>query len=83
MCITYINVLMDVLCELYPVEMTAIFASKRIFAAAATGGARTAELPINNNNVGGVVGGSDGRGQPEQLLCGQRQPHSATTDAQG
>ena len=36
---------MDVLCELYPVEMTAIFASKRIFAAAATGGARTAELP--------------------------------------
>ena len=37
---------MDVLCELYPVEMTAIFASKRIFAAAATGGARTAELPI-------------------------------------
>ena len=38
---------MDVLCELYPVEMTAIFASKRIFAAAATGGARTAELPIS------------------------------------
>ena len=36
---------MDVLCELYPVEMTAIFASKRIFAAAATGRARTAELP--------------------------------------
>ena len=36
---------MDVLCELYPVEMTAIFASKRIFAAAATDGARTAELP--------------------------------------
>ena len=36
---------MDVLCELYPVEMTAILASKRIFAAAATGGARTAELP--------------------------------------
>ena len=36
---------MDVLCELYPVKMTAIFASKRIFAAAATGGARTAELP--------------------------------------
>ena len=36
---------MDVLCELYPVEMTAIFASKHIFAAAATGGARTAELP--------------------------------------
>ena len=36
---------MDVLCEIYPVEMTAIFASKRIFAAAATGGARTAELP--------------------------------------
>ena len=36
---------MDVLCELYPVEMTAIFALKRIFAAAATGGARTAELP--------------------------------------
>ena len=35
---------MDVLCELYPVEMTAIFVSKRIFAA--TGGARTAELPI-------------------------------------
>ena len=33
------------LCELYPVEMTAIFASKRIYAAAATGGARTAELP--------------------------------------
>ena len=40
---------MDVLCELYPVEMTAIFASKRIFAAAATGGARTAELPTNMN----------------------------------
>ena len=39
---------MDVLCELYPVEMTAIFASKRIFAAAATGGARTAELPTNS-----------------------------------
>ena len=38
---------MDVLCELYPVEMTAIFASKRIFAAAATGRARTAELPID------------------------------------
>ena len=36
---------MDVLCELNPVEMTAILASKRIFAAAATGGARTAELP--------------------------------------
>ena len=36
---------MDVLCELYPIEMTAIFASKRIFATAATGGARTAELP--------------------------------------
>ena len=41
---------MDVLCELYPVEMTAIFASKRIFAAAATGGARTAELPSNGKN---------------------------------
>ena len=41
---------MDVLCELYPVEMTAIFASKRIFAAAATGGARTAELPNTRNN---------------------------------
>ena len=39
---------MDVLCELYPVEMTAIFASKRIFAAAATGGARTAELPTGS-----------------------------------
>ena len=39
---------MDVLCELYPVEMTAIFASKCIFAAAATGGARTAELPTCN-----------------------------------
>ena len=41
---------MDVLCELYPVEMTAIFASKRIFAAAATGGARTAELPSSGRN---------------------------------
>ena len=40
---------MDVLCELYPVEMTAIFASKRIFAAAATGGARTAELPTSGS----------------------------------
>ena len=40
---------MDVLCELYPVEMTAIFASKRIFAAAATSGARTAELPTTVN----------------------------------
>ena len=37
---------MDVLCELYPVEMTAILAQKGIFAAAATDGARTAELPI-------------------------------------
>ena len=36
---------MDVLCELYPIEMTAILASKRIFAGAATGGARIAELP--------------------------------------
>ena len=43
---------MDVLCELYPVEMTAIFASKRIFAAAATGGARTAELPTNIIQLG-------------------------------
>ena len=46
---------MDVLCELYPVEMTAIFASKRIFAAAATGGARTAELP----NIGAFTLGLD------------------------
>ena len=46
MCITGIYVLMDVLCERYPVEeMTSILASKRIFAAAATGGACTAELP--------------------------------------
>ena len=43
--------MMDVLCELYPVEMTAIFASKRISAAAATGRARTAELPTLGNNI--------------------------------
>ena len=42
---------MDVICELYPVEMTAIFASKRIFAAAATGGARTAELPSKGGPI--------------------------------
>ena len=46
---------MDVLCELNPVEMTAILASKRIFAAAATGGARTAELPISSSRVSNVT----------------------------